>query len=392
MQKIYKYCFLLLSILALKNSISQNTIEIRISSFGDGNTASVQDILAYPSITIINSDSKGETRLISYNCDFSGLDKKRNPNKVTSIKNQSYRFNEETIQLLNKFLPGDDFIIKDIQVEVTNDRARTKEIKELAAITVKIGEKSIIPAEGISTIEYNGKLITGKNRNEPVPNQKVSLQNQREQEVQSTVTDNSGLFSFKDLNANESYKLNVLLDDNTKIKDEQLYAAKTDGTIIKSFNRTKKGFVYELLPTDVNILTRLKEEDTELVLRKFSSSKQSELTVVEYIYYDPNSAEIKNESIGKLDKIIIAMEENKALKLLIASHTDAKGEDAYNITLSEKRAHKVMQYFILQGIEKERLIAKGQGESQILNRCKNGVDCSEAEHQRNRRTEFKFTK
>lgn len=376
--------------MTLKVSVAQNDIEIRIASFGDGNTASVEDILQYPSITLINKDPKTDVKLLSYTCVFNNLDSKRNPNKITVSKNQGFRFNEETIRLLSKYLPGEDFIIKDIQVEVTNEKTRNKEIKELT-ITLKVGEKSILPSS-TTTTEYNGKLVTGKNRSEPVVNQKIMLQDQKEQEVQTTVTDNAGAFSFKDLNANESYKLNVSLDDDSKIKDGQLYAAKPDGTVIRSFNKTKKGFVYELLPNDVNILTRMKEEDTELTLRKFGTSKESQLTVIEYIYYDPNSAEIKNESIGKLDKIIIAMEANKSLKLVVASHTDAKGEDGYNVVLSQKRAHKVMQYFILQGIEKERLVATGLGESQIMNRCKNGIDCNENEHQKNRRTEFKFTK
>jgi len=370
--------------------VAQNDIEIRIASFGDGSTASIEDLLQYPSITLINKDPKTDVKLLSYNCIFSNLEAKRNPDKIMLSKNQGFRFNEETIRLLSNYSPGEDFIIKDILVEVTNEKSGNKEIKELT-LTLKIGEKSILPSTVIST-EYNGKLVTGKNRTEPVVNQKIMLQDQKEREIQTTITDNSGAFSFKDLNANESYKLNVSLDDDSKIKDGQLYAAKPDGTIIKSFNKTKKGFVYELLPTDVNILTKMKEEDTELTLKRFGASKESQLTVIEYIYYDPNSAEIKNESIGKLDQIIIAMEENKSLKLVVASHTDSKGEDAYNIDLSEKRAHKVMQYFILQGIKKERLVAKGLGESQIINRCKNGVICSESEHLRNRRTEFEFTK
>ena len=94
----------------------------------------------------------------------------------------------------------------------------------------------------------------------------------------------------------------------------------------------------------------------------------------------------------KLDKIIEAMKQNTALKLFISSHTDSNGDDAYNMTLSEKRAQKVMEYFIIEGIDKGRLMAKGFGETKIINRCGNGVDCSELEHQLNRRTEFKFTK
>ena len=147
-----------------------------------------------------------------------------------------------------------------------------------------------------------------------------------------------------------------------------------------------------MLPIELTTLAREKEEDTGLKIKNFGASKDAKLTVIENVYYDPNSSDIKPESIEKLDKIITAMSDNKSLKLSINSHTDAKGEDAYNISLSEKRAQKVMEYFILQGIEKERLKAKGFGETQIKNRCKNGVDCSETEHQLNRRTEFNFTK
>jgi outer membrane protein OmpA-like peptidoglycan-associated protein len=83
---------------------------------------------------------------------------------------------------------------------------------------------------------------------------------------------------------------------------------------------------------------------------------------------------------------------NPALKLAIESHTDAKGEDSYNLTLSTKRSQTVVNYLISKGIATSRLSAKGFGETQIKNRCKNGVDCSELEHELNRRTEFKFTK
>ena len=191
------------------------------------------------------------------------------------------------------------------------------------------------------------------------------------------ITDNYGDFKFTELNSDKSYTINVLVTDDTKIKDGQLYAAKPDGTIIRSFNKTKKGFVYELLPAELATLAREKEEDTSLKIKEFGTSKNATLTVIENVYYDPNSSDIKPESIEKLDKIISELAQNKSLKLSINSHTDAKGEDAYNIALSEKRAQKVMEYFILQGIEKSRIKAKGFGETQIKNRCKNGVDCSE---------------
>jgi peptidoglycan-associated lipoprotein len=83
------------------------------------------------------------------------------------------------------------------------------------------------------------------------------------------------------------------------------------------------------------------------------------------------------------------LEENPTLKFELGSHTDARGNDEYNLKLSQKRADAVVEYLIQKGISAERLIAQGYGETQIINRCVNGVDCSEEEHQQNRRTTFK---
>ena len=392
MNKCFNYFLLLFLLFTAKSVVSQNDVEVRLSCFASGEVASVNDILKYPSLTLINRNAANSAKLVSYECVFSNMDKKRNPKGVTSLKNETFTLSPETIALLSKFLPGDDFSIKDITVEVVNMKTGALQTVKLEPVNVKIGASSGGVAAPPAKIDYVGKLITGKNHNLPVANQKVVLQNSDEEELQTTTTDSYGDFKFTELSADKSYKINVLVTDDTKIKDGQLYAAKPDGTIIKTFNKTKKGFVYELLPEELNTLAKEKEEDTELEIKNFGASKESELTVIENIYYDPNSAEIKAESVPKIDKIISAMTQNKSLKLSINSHTDSKGDDAYNMTLSEKRAQKVMEYFILQGIEKERLKAKGFGETQIKNRCKNGVDCSELEHQLNRRTEFKFTK
>jgi outer membrane protein OmpA-like peptidoglycan-associated protein len=77
----------------------------------------------------------------------------------------------------------------------------------------------------------------------------------------------------------------------------------------------------------------------------------------------------------------------------IGSHTDCRGSDGYNEVLSRKRAESVVRYLAGQGIDPSRLTAKGYGKSQLINRCNcsQGVQCSEAEYQENRRTEFKIT-
>lgn len=387
MKKLLLICFCLLQ-LGLLRSFAQDEIIVRSSCFSDGEVSTVDDILNHPTVTLAVYGATTDVKLVSYNCVIG--------TKTTS--NHDFGFNEESVNLIRQLKPGQSFLVRDIYVEVTNKRTRKKEMIQLPPLSVKIGEASTkacgdkqiqIP---VKMIDYSGKLLTGKNHDTPVSNQKVILQDKSESEVQSAVTDNFGDFKFYNLNPDDAYKISVSASDDTKIKDNILYAAKPDGTIIRTFNKTPKGFQYELLPVELHQLATEEVDDTQLKIKNFGQSSQKELLVIENIYYDVNSAEIKPESFVKLDKIIAAMQENKSLKLLITSHTDSKGEDAYNMTLSEKRAQNVMNYFVEKGIEKFRLNAKGMGETQIINRCKNGVECSELEMQLNRRTEFKFTK
>jgi len=106
------------------------------------------------------------------------------------------------------------------------------------------------------------------------------------------------------------------------------------------------------------------------------------------IYFDFGKSEIRRDAQIELMKIAEVMKQYPELKLAIRSHTDSRGNDAYNMQLSDRRAKSTMQWMIRQGIDASRLTAKGYGESQLLNGCSNGVRCSDQEHQLNRRSEF----
>jgi len=82
------------------------------------------------------------------------------------------------------------------------------------------------------------------------------------------------------------------------------------------------------------------------------------------------------------------MREYQQLIIHIESHTDSRGDDLYNKILSEKRAQSTLNWLVDQGIDRERLSAKGYGETQHINQCSNGVECTEEEHQLNRRSMF----
>jgi outer membrane protein OmpA-like peptidoglycan-associated protein len=380
-----------------KTARAKDDLMLKFSCFKDGDIATVKDILHFPTFSIINFNPKVDVRIISFDFAVPKMDARRNPKNIDSIFNNGIELNAESFEMVKKLYPDEEFVLNNIRVEFSNRKTKTKEVSVLNPVRIKIGRKSTVPcgeagSDTLFVLEYSGKLLTGKDRNQPLVGQKVFLKNAKDTIVQITVTNSYGDFTFRNLKADESYRISVLAEDNPKLKGQQLYLAKVDGTIVKSFERNGNSFVYSVLPAELFKLAKEDEEDTELRIRNFGKSDDKELTVIEDVYYAPNSYEINDLSIMQLDKIISAMKQNQALKLSISSHTDANGDDSYNMGLSEKRAKKVMEYLLLKGIAAERMKAKGYGETQIKNRCKNGVDCSELEHELNRRTEFKFTK
>ena len=90
-----------------------------------------------------------------------------------------------------------------------------------------------------------------------------------------------------------------------------------------------------------------------------------------------------------LDYVVKLMQDNPTIKVEMSSHTDSRGSNQYNQELSQKRAQSTVNYLMTKGISRNRLIARGAGETELLNRCADGVTCPENEHTINRRTEFK---
>ncbi|MFK7982603.1 MAG: OmpA family protein, partial [Saprospiraceae bacterium] len=108
-----------------------------------------------------------------------------------------------------------------------------------------------------------------------------------------------------------------------------------------------------------------------------------------HIYYDFNQAYIREDAVPELEKLLSTLELNPDLIIEIGSHTDSRGSFKYNNRLSQRRAESIVRWLTKNGIEKDRLVAKGYGENVNVNNCSNNVPCSEEEHQYNRRTEFK---
>jgi outer membrane protein OmpA-like peptidoglycan-associated protein len=109
---------------------------------------------------------------------------------------------------------------------------------------------------------------------------------------------------------------------------------------------------------------------------------------LENIFYDYNKWNIRPDAAVELDKLVQTLQDNPTVKIELSSHTDCRGKDAYNMTLSQKRAKSAVDYIIGKGIPAANITSKGYGESLPTEKC-DCTKCTEEEHQRNRRTEFK---
>ena len=106
------------------------------------------------------------------------------------------------------------------------------------------------------------------------------------------------------------------------------------------------------------------------------------------IYFDLNKYNIRPDAEIEIQKVIVAMEKYPSLKIKVNAHTDSRGNDAYNLWLSQKRAESTVDYMASKGISRDRLEGEGFGEKLLLNECDDGIRCSREKHQLNRRSEF----
>ena len=167
------------------------------------------------------------------------------------------------------------------------------------------------------------------------------------------------------------------LEDNNGIVKMKMNAA-TDYTFYVTaeeyFDKTAKFSSVDKVPGEYSITVELE---------KLSTGKQF---VLDDLYYDLNKYDIRPDAAIVLDKLAKILIDNPEVRIEIGSHTDSRGTSESNMVLSQNRSESVMAYLIAKGIAKSRLVAKGYGETQLINKCADGVDCPEVDHQANRRT------
>ena len=155
---------------------------------------------------------------------------------------------------------------------------------------------------------------------------------------------------------------------------------------------TENGLAYSIAETTFVAPTTSQSVSVDMEIETFSQDCPPYdlgcLLGLNPIYFDLNKYFIRPDAEIELTKVFNAMIRFPELIVRIESHTDSRSPQSYNLRLSQNRATSTRNWLIQRGIAPSRLSAFGFGESQLINRCADGVPCTEAEHQLNRRSMF----
>jgi outer membrane protein OmpA-like peptidoglycan-associated protein len=132
----------------------------------------------------------------------------------------------------------------------------------------------------------------------------------------------------------------------------------------------------------------MKKPERPIYLETFKVSQKFK---IENVFFDLDKYNIRPDAAVELDKVVAFILEHPGITVELGSHTDSRGSDPYNLTLSDNRAKSSREYIVSKGVAPDAISYKGYGETQLTNKCDDGVKCDESLHSQNRRTEIKIT-
>ncbi|MGO4819758.1 OmpA family protein [Flavobacterium sp. W22_SRS_FP1] len=207
--------------------------------------------------------------------------------------------------------------------------------------------------------------VTDLDTKQALPGAKVSLFDNRFNSITEVMSDSNGDYAFK-VECGKTYNVRAEKIDYTT-KEETITTGKVNGK------------------TELNIA--LEKEQCKVAIG-------DDLGIcfgIKMIYFDLDKSNIRKEAAFDLEKILDVLLQYPTMKLDIRSHTDSRASFKYNEDLSDRRAKSTISWLVKNGVNLDRLTGKGYGETQLVNKCSDDVDCTEAEHQMNRRSEFIIT-
>ena len=223
---------------------------------------------------------------------------------------------------------------------------QTQSLKPVLNVSIYLERTGNTMVKGVVKTEVNQKPATGV---------KVTLRNEKDKSEQTIITGPDGGYEFN-TKPNAPYTITAQKDKYATKKSQLGRSKRNAKAVTDSLGLYGVGDVFQL----------------------------------KNIYYDLNKFFIRADAARELDHVAALLKEYPQMQIELRSHTDARATDMYNTRLSENRARAALDYLVSRGISTTRLVARGYGESEIINGCADGVNCNEHEHRQNRRTEFKI--
>lgn len=231
--------------------------------------------------------------------------------------------------------------------------------------------------------KISGKIVYGSENLNILANQKVIIANEKGDSIQSFKTNEKGLFYFGNLIAQNFI---IKISKNDSIKDEdKVYLASENGDILSALKKSDNGFECNLQDIEMVFLKPTKETISQY---KQGNSVLKDLSFTENLFKQGGIV-LNTDTKSKLDALAGKLKLTDKAKVQIITHTDSRGDDKANMLLSAKRSEVISNYLVSKGIAKARIKTIGMGETELLNKCANGVNCSLQEHEMNQRTEIK---
>lgn len=205
-------------------------------------------------------------------------------------------------------------------------------------------------------------IVTDRISKAILPNTKLTLSHSDFTPISTVISDENGRYNFT-VSCGDSYYIKA---------EKQDYSSEESSVIIPD----NSGETNLNISLDRSIQAVSLGDDLAITLK------------LNPIYFDLDKSDIRPDAELELQRVIAVLNQNPTMTIDIRSHTDSRQTKPYNKALSEARAKSTQTYLIENGISASRLTSKGFGETKLINRCADGVDCTEEEHQQNRRSEF----
>ncbi len=257
--------------------------------------------------------------------------------------------------------------------------------------------------------QFIAGTLTDQITDEPIPNGIVRLVDDQENILREVLTDEDATFKFE-ISCTSKFTLhgsgNGYQDNSRNIISTKERKKTFDGSIqllsLKEIEKQKQFEEQKEKERKLVAEQKAKEQEEKRKKNKIKNIIKKENAIVkeknrtmiktEEIHFDYSLWYLRRESRERLEVVLEVMGKNPNMTIEIGSHTDIRGNANYNKDLSQKRADTVKKYLISKGIDKNRVIAIGYGESEPIVECKTENDCTEEDHEWNRRCEFVIVK